>query len=829
MQKYKLAIVASHPIQYQAPLFRALARDPRLEVTVYYCWDFGVSEPGLDRELGIKVKWDIPLLEGYRYVFLKNRSLRPGTSFFGQVNPSIIGELKRNKFDAVLVHGYTAATSWLIFLTRWYTGAKVILRGEADLGKQSGSLKKKIKFLVLGTLFKTIPAFLYSYTLNREFFVHYGAPEEKLFFFPCSVDNDFFSKRYEELREKRDELKRSVGIEDVRIPTFLFVGKLMKRKRTFDILKACELLRGKATFNLLFVGEGEDRKELEAYARERSIKNVRFFGFRNQSEIPVFYTVSDVLLLPSEFDPSPKQVNEAMNFGIASIVSDGVGTAPDLIADGNCGFIHKVGDIPTLAGYMEKLALDRALLKKFKENSLRTVAKWSYRENAEGISKAIQTLVQKIAKHMDSFTLHKNAQMGFRTVGKHHFFGYYDKCPWSADGRFLLALEADFIDHLPLPTDAASIGVIDLKGGGTFKKIVEIRAWNWQQGCMLQWLGPDYKSRVIFNDFRGGKFVSVILNIIDGKEERVIPFPVYTVHPSGRCALSLNFSRLDEVREGYGYKGIHDASVAEEKPRNDGIYFVDLEKGTVRLMILLAQISEFQSMRSMGEGKHWVDHLTFNPSGTRFAFLHRWQTKDGGLYSRLYTADSDVGALVLLLDTGMVSHFGWKNDMELLAWGRPPSISSVIVKSSFLRGLLVPIYHSVFPSPGHLKQKISGDSFLLFHDQSHAFEKVGEGILTEDGHCSFSPDKKWLLTDTYPGKEHYRHLMLFNLSSGELIEVGKFYSLPDGAKEDWDLSALRADLHPRWNRAGDKVCFDSVHEGSRQMYVVDIGMITGAA
>lgn len=396
MQKYKLAIVASHPIQYQAPLFRALARDPRLDVTVYYCWNFGVSEPGLDRELGIKLKWDIPLLEGYRYVFLKNCSLKPNPSFFGQINPSIIGELKRNKFDAVLVHGYTTITSWLVFLTRWYTGAKVILRGEADLGKRSGSLKKKIKSAVLGALFRTIPAFLYSYTLNKEFFMHYGVPEEKLFFFPCSVDNDFFNGKYWELRKKRDELKRSVGIKDARIPTFLFVGKLMKRKRTFDILKACELLRGKAKFNLLFVGDGEDKGGLEAYVRGRDIKNIHFLGFRNQSEMPAFYAISDVLLLPSEFDPSPKQVNEAMNFGIAFIVSDGVGTAPDLVVDGNCGFIHKVGDIPALAGYMEKLALNPILLEKFKENSLHTVAKWSYRENAEGILKAINALHRPI-------------------------------------------------------------------------------------------------------------------------------------------------------------------------------------------------------------------------------------------------------------------------------------------------------------------------------------------------------------------------------------------------------------------------------------------------
>lgn len=392
MNRYKLAIVASHPIQYQAPLFRALAQDPRLDVTVYYCWDFGVSEAGFDKELGVKVKWDVPLLDGYKHVFLKNHSPEPNTSFFGQINPSIIRELKKNKFDAVLVHGYTTLTSWFIFLSRWYTGAKVILRGEANLSKHNGFFKKRVKSAILRILFKTIPAFLYSYALNKEFYLYYGVPEEKLFFFPCAVNNKFFRGKFEELRLKKKELKESLGIKNIKALTFIFVGKLMKRKRTFDILKACVLLREKAEFNLLFVGDGEDRKALEKYADEHKLKNIYFFGFKNQSELPIFYSVSDVLLLPSEFDPSPKQVNEAMNFEIAFIVSSGVGTAPDLIAESGSGFIYNIGDIDALARHMEKLIVDSALLQKCKENSLRTVEKWSYEKDVDGILMAIKSI-----------------------------------------------------------------------------------------------------------------------------------------------------------------------------------------------------------------------------------------------------------------------------------------------------------------------------------------------------------------------------------------------------------------------------------------------------
>jgi glycosyltransferase involved in cell wall biosynthesis len=390
--KYKLAIVASHPIQYQAPLFRALARDPRLDVTVYYCWDFGVSEPGYDKELGVKLKWDVPLLEGYNHVLLENLSPAPGPSFFGQINPSIVGELKKNKYDAVLVHGYTTATSWLVHLSQWYTGARVIMRGEADMGKLNGPLKNAAKSLILEALFRIVPAFLFSYRLNREFFMHYGVPEEKLFFFPCAVDNDFFGRKFGELKKKKNEIKKSIGMKNLKAPTFIFIGKLMKRKRTFDILKACELLGGKADFNLIFIGDGEDRRGLEDYVRERGMKNVYFLGFKNQSEIPLYYAVSDVLLLPSEFDPSPKQVNEAMNFGIAFIVSDRVGTAPDLIVESGSGFIHRFGDVEAMARLMEKMITDRALLKKCRENSFRALGEWNYEKDADGLVAAVESL-----------------------------------------------------------------------------------------------------------------------------------------------------------------------------------------------------------------------------------------------------------------------------------------------------------------------------------------------------------------------------------------------------------------------------------------------------
>lgn len=434
-------------------------------------------------------------------------------------------------------------------------------------------------------------------------------------------------------------------------------------------------------------------------------------------------------------------------------------------------------------------------------------------------------------KENNKYFLNDGVRINFGTSGKHHFFGYYDKCPWSRDGRFLLALETDFIDKMPTEKDAAAVGVIDLKGDKTFRKIAETRAWNWQQGCMLQWLGPDFESRVIFNDLRDGRFVSVIFNVLSGREEKVVQFPVYAVHPNGRYALSPNFSRIDDVREGYGYKGVKDPSVSEDKPDNDGIYFIDLEKEEQALIVSLAQLCGHLKTGSMDEGKNWADHLTFNPDGARFAFLHRWQLKDGGMHSRLCVADLGEKIPAILLDSGMASHFTWKNNDELLVWGRPAGMSASVGRTGFARKILVPIYHKLFKSSAALRQKISGDAFLLFkligEPKDHSVKPIaiGRGIIKEDGHCSFSPDGEWLLTDTYPGEEHYRRLQLLNLSSQKLVEIGEFRSLPDekyGVEDNWDLSNLRTDLHPRFNRDGTQICIDSVHEGSRQIYAIEL-------
>lgn len=417
-------------------------------------------------------------------------------------------------------------------------------------------------------------------------------------------------------------------------------------------------------------------------------------------------------------------------------------------------------------------------------------------------------------------------------VPGHHFFGYYDKCPWDASGRYLLALETDIVDRLPEKEDVARICLIDTKEGNRVSILGETRAWNFQQGAMLQWMGPDYSEHVIYNDRADGKFVAIVLNINTG-EKRILPLPVYCVSPDGKRALSLSFSRLRHLRDSYGYAGVPDVWQEEVVPEEDGIWLLDIPTGETKLVISIRDLYQHRHISSMDCGKHWVDHIMFNTDGTRFCFLHRWELADGGMYNRLFTANPDGGELYCLLDSGFFSHFGWRNTKELLGWGRLPNMVNQVRKSKWFIAkvlrFILPVYHFFVPDRSSFRRAIINDHYLLLTDKTKNVRKIGEPVFTEDGHCSWSPDGRWFVTDTYPDSAENRTLILFNYEKGERIDIGSFYSFPDkkyyteyNLPYPWNVSGMRCDLHPRWNRNGTEICIDSVHEGSRQIYTIPI-------
>ena len=214
------------------------------------------------------------------------------------------------------------------------------------------------------------------------------------------------------------------------------------------------------------------------------------------------------------------------------------------------------------------------------------------------------------------------------TGPKFHWFGYYDKCPWSADGRYMLSMEVDFMDRPPTGSDSIRVGMVDLQAGDReFIPLDETRAWCWQQGTMLQWLATDPNRLVIYNSVQDGEYCSIIRDVHSG-ETRVLPRPVYAVSPDGTQAVSLNFSRVARTRPGYGYYALPDPTEGVMHPEDDGAWWMDLQTGETKLILSIDQITQVAYRRSM-ENENWFNHMQFCTDGSRFLFLHRWKRPDG--------------------------------------------------------------------------------------------------------------------------------------------------------------------------------------------------------
>lgn len=398
MLKYKLAVLTSHLIQYQTPLFRKIADKSEIDLTVFFCWRFGVQGDVYDTEFGKKIKWDIPLLEGYKYKFLKNFSLKPSSEFWGQINLGIIKEiydLRFKNYNGILIFGWNSFTNWMAFLTAFILGLPVFLRGENPLNQEllKPKWKIKIKKVILGNLFKRISAFLYIGEENKKFYQYYGVSEEKLFFVPYAVDNERYIAAAENFEPQKQKFRNELGIKQ-NDGVILFGGKLIEKKRPMDLLMAYELLskikNQKIKIHLVFMGDGALRLELEKYVEENNLKNIHFVGFKNQTELPKYYAMADVFILPSGVGETwGLMVNEAMCFGLPVIVSDIVGCGFNLVKQGENGYIFPLGNVERLADYLTAILenFNKRIL--FGEKSFSIIQKYNYENDIKGILKAI--------------------------------------------------------------------------------------------------------------------------------------------------------------------------------------------------------------------------------------------------------------------------------------------------------------------------------------------------------------------------------------------------------------------------------------------------------
>ncbi len=393
---YRLAYLVSHPIQYQAPLLRAIAADPSIELTVFFLSDFSLREHQ-DPGFGAAVKWDVPLLEGYKSVFLpawgKNDLRAPLRPF----SHGLRRHLRAGNFDALWLHGYAHQVNLRALFLAKQLGIKVFVRTDAQLGSLVGRpLARRLKSKALHWLFRRIDASLSSGTLNSEYYLHQGVPPEKIWLLPYAVDNAFFQTQAALVRPGREALRAELGLEPGR-PIILFASKFQRRKRAGDLLEAYIQLspdgvREPAPY-LLFVGDGEDRPMLEARIAELGWASIKMLGFKGQRELPRFFDLCDVFVLPSENEPWGLIVNEVMNASRPVIVTDQVGAAPDLVRDGENGFVVPVRDIGVLSERLRRLTSNPTLAREMGARSLARINQWGFAEDLQGLHKALQATV----------------------------------------------------------------------------------------------------------------------------------------------------------------------------------------------------------------------------------------------------------------------------------------------------------------------------------------------------------------------------------------------------------------------------------------------------
>lgn len=357
--------------------------------------------------------------------------------------------------------------------------------------------------------------------------------------------------------------------------------------------------------------------------------------------------------------------------------------------------------------------------------------------------------------------------------GYEYLFGYYDKCPWSDDGKYILALrvknassEADSCK----PADIVRINITTRK----VEKLATTHSWNVQQGCMAQWLS---NSEILYNDFRSGKYCAVILNIAD-KAERIIQMPVYAMSQDKKTALSLDFSRLHRLRPGYGYSNIPETTKDKKCPKTTCIWKIDIETGAITSLLKYTDFASFETKETMKGAEHKVNHLMISPDGTRFMVLHRWFQK-GVKYTRLVTCNMDGTEMYNLSDDDFVSHCCWKNNEEILSY---------------------------------LNKNDGGKGYYLMKDKTHSYARCWTQ-LAMDGHPTYSYDGRYVVTDTYPDRKRIQSLYVMN--GKRVTRIARVFS---PFKYGGDT---RCDLHPRWSRDGKQICFDASFGGKRSVCIVN--------
>lgn len=397
--------------------------------------------------------------------------------------------------------------------------------------------------------------------------------------------------------------------------------------------------------------------------------------------------------------------------------------------------------------------------------------------------KYLAIMLTRFFKKRNNINVNEDMRVEIMTLGagdKHYFFGYHDISPFSYDGNYVLACRSAANTHSLAEREGLEIGFFDLSSASSvFEKVASTTAWCWQQGCRLQWYPYGSNTAVLFNDTLRNKYVCRVVNIAENTNVATVPYPIYSVNNAGRYGVSLDFARLQRLRPGYGYSGVPEQNRGESAPRDNGLYLVDMWSGIGELVFSLAEAALVRSDETMVGAEHYFNHVLWGPCGNRFFFMHLWQRPSGKRFNRAFVYDISTSQVKLLNKGNPVSHHCWINETNLI----------------------------VFSEGSYREIDIYG----------RVLNVVGEGVLTEDGHPSMSPNStEFFVTDTYPDKLGEQKLFVFDRGRDKLLQVCSFYA-PSKYKGE-----VRCDLHPRWDHSGQRICVDTAHAGERRLCILKI-------
>jgi glycosyltransferase involved in cell wall biosynthesis len=379
----KLAIITSHPIQYYAPAFQLLAERRKIEIMVFYTWgeaSVRKHDPGFNK----KIQWDIPLLSGYPFQWVKNTSNDPGTHHFNGIkNPDLVRQISDWQPDAILIYGW-GFSSHLKALRHFKNKIPVLFRGDSTLLDDEKGAKSFLKSRFLKWVYHRVDHAFYPGANTKAYFKKYGLKDSQLSFAPHAVDNARFA---EDHRADALALRNAIGLNDEDI-VILFAGKLEEKKSPEMLLSAFLNLSG-AKLQLLFVGNGPLEGALKLRAEGHT--NIHFVDFQNQSQMPVVYQVCDLFCLPSA---GPGEtwglaINEAMIAGKAILASDKVGSAIDLVQPGLNGDIFKANDLNSLTAKLDALTKNgKSALAELGKKSKKIIGNWTF-ENQVSVFESV--------------------------------------------------------------------------------------------------------------------------------------------------------------------------------------------------------------------------------------------------------------------------------------------------------------------------------------------------------------------------------------------------------------------------------------------------------